>query len=592
MSRARARAAGALAAALLVVVLARAGAGSPPKKELPPPPRPDRDFFVANVAPWLEEHCAACHRAGAGTFAMEPPAPGLSDEDRRMKDFARARPFVDAEAPWDSRLLRKVLDPGQGGDPHVGGAFVKDDEEAYDTLLDFCAGATLKNLPPEVYLGADVRAKPGEPVTVDGTGSFDRDRNDVLIYRWELAATPPGSRVALSDVMASRVEIVPDLGGTYVLRLRVSDGKVWSAPRSVAIEVFQHTSIATLAPGAITGLAKVDPRNLQLVRRLYLDVLGRAPTPTEARDEAEQRYADLAANILLRAEAGRVWYEETTLRFGLVGDTRPVSPEATDLPLRLVAEHLVPAAAEAVLARDPAFLRAHPPGRAFAEGLARALLARAPTPEEVAAAERLAAGGPADVPGFGPLADRSAWLEAVLASDGFARAAVRRRLVRFLGKESAERQENAALLATRSGPKAWHAFLEKVLLSAEYRERKRLEKKDDLTLLRGLFVDLLERRPTDRELLALVRAMRVVPGTSAPFTAVVKALIDSGEVPIPLLVDIPDAPLWITDRYLRYVGRKPDAAELAACGEVLLDRDGGPELVVFALLTGPEYACR
>jgi hypothetical protein len=57
-------------------------------------------------------------------------------------------------------------------------------------------------------------------------------------------------------------------------------------------------------------------------------------------------------------------------------------------------------------------------------------------------------------------------------------------------------------------------------------------------------------------------------------------------------VDITNAPVWITDRYLRYVGRRPAPEELTTCGEVLLDAQGGPELVIFALLTGPEYACR
>jgi hypothetical protein len=385
---------------------------------------------------------------------------------------------------------------------------------------------------------------------------------------------------------------VPDLGGTYVLKLRVSDGKVWSAARSVAVEVFQHTERQALKPGEITGLKRVDEANLRRVRRLYLDVLGRAPTPSEALDEAEAAYDKLVGNILLRAEAGRVWYEETTLHFGLVGDFRPASPEAADLPLRLVAEGLVPAEAEAVLARDPSFLRAHPPGRAFAEALTQVLLARAPSPEELAAAERLAAGEPAEVPGAGILADGAAWLEAVLRSEAFARAANRRRLVRFLAGDAAERRGNAAYLASKTGAAAWRAFLTGLLLAPETADRRRLVRKDDLTLLRGLFVDLLERRPTDRELLALVRALRVVPGTSACFAALVKALIDSGQVPIPLLVEIADAPGWITDRYLRYVGRKPSPDELKACGEVLLDPQGGPELVVFALLTGPEYACR
>lgn len=257
-----------------------------------------------------------------------------------------------------------------------------------------------------------------------------------------------------------------------------------------------------------------------------------------------------------------------------------------------MSERLPPTRAEAVLVRDPSFARAHPPGRALATALATLLVEREPTAAELEAAARLAAGQPAEVPGLGPVADASAWVEHVLASEPFERAAVRRRLLRFLPAGDAERQVGPGVLAAREGGKAWGAFLEKVLRSPQVLDRQRLERKDDLGLLRGLFVDLLERKPTDRELLALVRALRVVPGAATPFPALVKVLVDSGQVPFPLLVDITDAPGWIRDRYLRYLGRLPSAAELSACGEVLLDPQGGPELVTYALLTGPEYLCR
>lgn len=586
-----------LMALAALAALRVAGEAAPPRTELPPPPKPDRAFYAQHVAPWIEEHCARCHRAeGAGAFLLATQIEGLDEGARRAADFERLLPFVNREAPWESRLLSKVLDPACGGDPHVGGSFLRDDgEEAvtmWDVLLDFCSGATPTNLPPEVFLGGEIRTKPGESVTVEGQDSFDRDRNDTLRFHWDLAALPPGSRVALDDVRASRVTFVPDQGGTYLVRLRVSDGKVWSAPRTVAVEAFQHVQQEARAPGGLSGLDKAEAAALRRTRRIYFDVLGRAPTPAEALSDSFLAPEELAASILLRAEAGRAWWEEATLRLGLVDDLRPVGVEALDLPLTLVAERLPPPRAEAVLARDPAFLRAHPPGRAFATALASLLLDRRPTPEELAAASRLAAREPAEVPGLGPVADEAAWLEKVLLSEAFERAAVRRRLLRFLPQGDAERLVGAGVLAAREGGKAWGQLLEKTLRSSDYLGRQRLERKDDLALLRGLFVDLLERKPTDRELLTLVRALRVVPGAATPFAALVKVLIDSGQVPIPLLVDITNAPAWITDRHLRYLGRAPQVEELRACGEVLLDPQGGPELVLYALLTGPEYLCR
>jgi hypothetical protein len=585
-----------LGATLLVVVFAVGEAG-PPTKELPPPPAPDRGFYVHHVAPWIDQHCARCHRAeGSGSFLLAPEMPGQSEEARRQADFERVKPFVNREAPWESRLLRKVLDPACGGDPHVGGAFLRDDgDEAvteHDVLLDFCSGATLSNLPPEVFLGKDLRAKPGDKVVVDGVDSFDRDRKDELRFHWDLYAVPPGSRTALDDIRASRVTFVPDQGGTYLLRLRVSDGKVWSAARAVAVEVFQQVVTEAPQPGGMSGLAAAEPAALKRTRRLYFDLLGRSPTPAEALSDSTIDVQQLATSLLLRAESGRAWWEEATMRLGLVDDLRPRGQAALDLPLTLVAERTPAPAAEAILVRDPAFRVAHPRGRAFATALTTLLLERPPTVEELAAAEKLAAGGPAEVPGFGTLADETAWLDAVIASEPFERAAVRRRLARLLSAGDAERQVGAGVLAARAGGKAWGAFLEGVVRSESAWGRKRLERKDDLSLMRGLFVDLLERKPTDRELLALVRVLRVIPEGPTPFAALVKVLVDSGQVPMPLLVDIPDAPKWITDRYLRYLGRPPSPEELTACGEVLLDAQGGPELVVYALLTGPEYLCR
>ena len=562
---------------------------------LPPPPGPDRDFFVRHIAGWMEANCATCHRSGAGAFRMAPLDSTQSEEARRRLDFERVRPFVKATAPWESRLFLKVLAPGEGGDPHVGGAFIREEEEAHDLLLDFVSGATLTNLPPEAWFEqAEVRAKPHETVIIDGRASFDRDRDDMqrLAYWWELVARPAESRVIVQDRRASRLEVTPDTGGSYVFRLRVGDGKVWSAPRAVTIEVFDYVKIKRSEPGGISGLEQVEAKALRQLRRLYLDVLGRAPTPPEVLAEERKGVRGLVRNILLRSESGRAWVEDVTFRFGLSDDYRPVSEQAASLALRVPAESVTPPQLEAVLASDPSFLKRHPPGRPLAEAIARLLLDRPASAAEIRAALVLAEGRPVDMPGIGQVADSRQWLLAILASEVFERHAVARRLSHFLDSGDLRKQMPAAVAAVRAGNKPWRTFLEGILLEPHYLDRRRLRPKGETTFLRGLFIDLLERKPTDRELAALVRAVGRMPGQSAAFAAVVRILIDSGEAPLPLLVDIRDAPRWLTDRFLRYLGRRPTPAEMKAYGEVLLHPRGGPELVIHALLTGPEYACR
>jgi len=526
---------------------------------------------------------------------MQAVGGALDEVARREKDFEAVAPFVLSRAPWESRLLLKVLVAAEGGDPHVGGAFVQEEQEAYDRLLDFVSGATLTNLPPEVFFEqSELRAKPHETVVIDGRGSFDRDREDRqhLSYWWTLQARPAESRVIVRDRRASRLEVTPDTGGSYVFSLRVGDGKVWSAPRPVTLEVFDHVKIARTEPGGLSGLEKVEVGTLRPLRRLYLDVLGRPPTPPEVLAEERKGIEALVKNILLRSESGRAWVEEVSFRFSLSGDFRPTGEEAAALALRVPAESTNPVQLERVLALDPSFLRRHPPGRPLARAIAELLLGRAVRDEETQAALLLAAGQEATLPDLGPVATSRAWLRKVLASEAFERAATLRRLRHFLGSGDAKQRLPAAVSAVRTGGKAWRVFLEGLLQERAYLERRRLRPKGAVTFLRGLFIDLLERKPTDRELAALVRAVGSMPGQGAAFAAIARVMIDSGQAPLPLLVDIGDAPRWLTDRFLRYLGRRPSTAELKAYGAVLLDPEGGPELVVEALLTGPEYACR
>ncbi len=586
---------GRAALATLVALLAVSLHASAKETFLPDPPQADRDFYEKRVAPWIEANCAQCHRGGGGALRLCEEEPGLSERMRRHTDYARLLPFINRKAPWESRLLLKVLEPGEGGDPHVGGAFVAPDEPDYDALLDFVSGATLTNLPPEVFFEKnELRGKPGETIAVDGRGSYDRDRDDMdgLTYFWELYARPAESRVIIQDRRASRLEFKPDTGGSYVFRLRVSDGKVWSAPRAVTVEVFQHIKLEKTKPGGVTGLAKAEIRNLARLRRLYLDVLGRPPTPPEAIAEERKGIKFLVKNIMLRAEGGRAWVEEVAIRFGLFDDYRPVSDDARDLALKIPAEGTPPHVVEGVLARDPSFLRRHPPGRPLAKAIGELLLGRPPSDAEVLAAIELADGTPADIPGIGTVPDSRAWLVKVLDSRAFRRAAVLRRLGRFVDSGDARKRVERALGAINEGQQEWTAFLSDLLRSERYLNRKRLRPKGTVTFLRSLFVDLLERKPTDRELAALVRAVKTLPGKSAAFAAVVRVLIDSGETPLPLLVEIRDGPAWITDRFLRYLGRKPRTQEMKLYGQALLHPGGGPELVVHALLTSPEYMCR
>ena len=564
-------------------------AGAAPKEPPIAPPPPDLGFYVARVAPFLREHCASCHASGAGGLRILAASP-KPDATAVEAEFRALRRLVDPEAPWRSRLVRKAVAEEEGGLPHGGGALLSPRDDAYDDLLDFASGATTTNFPPEPEPGKDRRVKPGETVRLDGSLSYDRD-GDRLQFLWDLRTRPAGSRATISGPREKTATLVPDAGGTYVARLRVHDGKVWSAARPVVLEALDRVGPVEPDAVAASGLERVDPAALAVARSVYADVLGRPPTPPEAIAAAGRAAPELGGVLLSTLEAGRAWTEDACVRLGLVGDFEPDGEAAGALPARLAAGDVSPAAAEAALLLDPAFLRAHATPEALADALETLVLGRALSPEERAATLAAAGGRPARAFGTERLDSAESVVRAAAGTEEARVAALRRAVLRFVGEAAAR-----AVPSTRAG-ESFRSLALSLLASPEYSAAaiaggaggKR--RGDAAAFARAAFADLLGRRPTPVELAAVVRALGVIPG-SAPRAAVVAVLLDSGEVALPLVVAIPDRDAWVTDRFLRLLGRRPAPEEARAHRAALEDPDGGPALVVRALLSSPEYATR
>ena len=94
----------------------------------------------------------------------------------------------------------------------------------------------------------------GQSVSLDGTGSTDLE-NAPLTFQWSIVGRPESSRAALGNPAASVASLDPDLAGTYILQLVVSDGASNSAPQTVEVRV------GTPVSGAIAGTTSWSLRN-------------------------------------------------------------------------------------------------------------------------------------------------------------------------------------------------------------------------------------------------------------------------------------------------------------------------------------------
>lgn len=95
---------------------------------------------------------------------------------------------------------------------------------------------TTQNSRPVAHAGDDFDAYIGDIVVLDGNASSDAD-NDPLSYQWSIVSIPANSNaVLLGDATASPT-FVPDLAGTYVVQLIVSDGLLESDPDTSQISI-------------------------------------------------------------------------------------------------------------------------------------------------------------------------------------------------------------------------------------------------------------------------------------------------------------------------------------------------------------------
>lgn len=104
-------------------------------------------------------------------------------------------------------------------------------------LLAACTqDVTGPDRPPVAVAGPDQQVAVGQAASLDGSRSFDPDGESIVQWEWILVNGPQGAQPqALSTGNDGAAVLTPDLAGVWSIRLRVSDGQLWSQPDVVQI---------------------------------------------------------------------------------------------------------------------------------------------------------------------------------------------------------------------------------------------------------------------------------------------------------------------------------------------------------------------
>jgi hypothetical protein len=125
--------------------------------------------------------------------------------------------------------------------------------------------AATGNVAPQANAGDDVSTVAGQTVTLDGTLSSDAN-GDPLTYAWTIVSRPDGSAAVIQSPTAASPTLTPDVAGSYVIELVVSDGQLASTPDRMMVTA--GVPGVNLAPVAVPGPRQ---RNVAVGSTVQLD---------------------------------------------------------------------------------------------------------------------------------------------------------------------------------------------------------------------------------------------------------------------------------------------------------------------------------
>lgn len=108
-----------------------------------------------------------------------------------------------------------------------------------------------KNTAPTANAGVDKSIVSGNPVKLDASDSHDPD-NDELTYSWEVISLPTNSIIQLSSLSTAISSFTPDVPGTYVFSVTISDGN-FSTSDSVTVRA---SEISTETAGVLCDFSQ------------------------------------------------------------------------------------------------------------------------------------------------------------------------------------------------------------------------------------------------------------------------------------------------------------------------------------------------
>ena len=329
----------------------------------------------------------------------------------------------------------------------------------------------------------------------------------------------------------------------------------------------------------------------RVARSLHMDLLGRPPLAAERARSVGRPVAEVVDDLLATREFWQRWFEEQLYYFLLVGNFRPQSERVLAIPDELAAGKLDPRVAIHRVALSTSFDQRNPGADTFVTVVMEQLtgLEVQKNTRELDIGKKVYDGNPGRFLGN----DGSSQADVVriaVESKAFAKHFVGREYERLVHKRPDSAEWNQAAGEFGRDPNAYRALVRRWVLSDAYRARveARVPVSNRL-FVRGLFVDLMDRLPTDEESEPMRQALDGLSDPAPLRSVLVRMMLDSGKVALPKRESIRDPAAWIGGEFERLFGRPPSDVESAAFVAGWNEPHCRVQTILCALLSSAEY---
>ncbi|WP_181373086.1 PKD domain-containing protein [Massilia glaciei] len=123
---------------------------------------------------------------------------------------------------------------------------------------------------------ADATASAGAELVLSANGSTDPD-GDAITYKWSIVSKPATSNMVLTNDTATQQTIKPDVGGVYVINLRVSDSKGAFTDKKATINIRANSAPVSniVISATYTGVSATKPtQQLNVGAAIVFDATG------------------------------------------------------------------------------------------------------------------------------------------------------------------------------------------------------------------------------------------------------------------------------------------------------------------------------